>query len=281
MRVAHAAPQTPRVVELYPQTPLSNRLAGHRDAALGKQTFDISETQAETVVQLHGVTDDVRAKPAISLAGRLGLQRPALPVAPQLDNAGLIPQLDSTVSFGLTKYRAIGSCQRKKYQPMKRFALIVGSLAAGLVLLVLIVRGVGFNPGPTRPGMWLTGELVTEPLSDWSSLARSPGLTSIQTRNWFLPSLAHSVMIGRFHYKDRLYVASGYPAGIELPNGRHWNRNVLVDPHVRIGIDGKLYDRTLVYVTDPTEREELLKAFGQTFWSPGFYLHLWRVAPLE
>ena len=162
---------------------------------------------------------------------------------------------------------------------MKQLALIVGGLVALLVVFVLTARVVGFNPGATSPGLWLRGEVVNEPVTDWSFAAKTPGLTAIETRQWFFPWLAHSVTTGRFHYKDRLYLASGYPAGIELPDGRHWNRNVLADPHVRIRIGGKLYDRTLVYVTDPVEREEFLRAIGPMFWSPGFFLHVWRVEP--
>jgi hypothetical protein len=163
----------------------------------------------------------------------------------------------------------------------KTFAVLAGSLVAVLVVLVLTARVVGFDPGLTRPGLWLTGQVATEPVAEWSFAARIPGLLMIQTRQWFFPWLAHSVTIARFHHHDRLYVASGYPAGIELPNGRHWNRNVMADPRVRIKIGDTLYDQTLVYVTDPMEREELLRAFGPMFWSPGFLLHLWRIEPLE
>src|SRR2546428_2125698 len=123
---------------------------------------------------------------------------------------------------------------------MKKFSLIVLGVLAGLVLLLVIARVVGFNPGATTPGLWLRGEVVTEPVTDWSFAEKVPGLTAIQTRQWFLPILAHSVTTGRFHHKGRLYVASGYPAGIPLPQGRHWNRNVLADPHVRIRIGNKL-----------------------------------------
>ena len=48
---------------------------------------------------------------------------------------------------------------------------------------------------------------------------------------------------------------------------------------MRIRIGNKLYDRTLVYLSDPVEREDLLRALGPMFWSPGFYLHVWRVEP--
>ena len=161
----------------------------------------------------------------------------------------------------------------------RKLAVVAGSVVAVLLVLVLLARVVGFNPGLTRPGMWLSGELNTEPVTDWS-FAAGPGLTMLQTRQWFFPWLAHSVTIARFHYQDRLYVGSAYPAGIQMPNGRHWNRNVLADPRVRINIDGTLYDQRLVYVTDTDERDAVHRALGQMFWSPGLLLHLWRVEPL-
>jgi hypothetical protein len=163
---------------------------------------------------------------------------------------------------------------------MKKLAWTLAGLVAVLILFVLLARVVGLNPVQTRPGLWLTGELVTDPVTDWSFAEKVPG-TAIQTRQWFLPSLAHSVITTRFHHKGRLYVGSGYPAGIKLPDGRHWNRNVLADPRVRIRIGNKLYDRKLVYVPDSVERDDVLRAYGPMFWSPGFYTHLWRVDPLD
>jgi hypothetical protein len=162
---------------------------------------------------------------------------------------------------------------------MRKLALALGVVVAAFVLFVLYARVFGFDPGPTRPGMWLRGELVTEPVTDWSFAQNLPG-AAIQTHQWFFPWLAHSVRTGHFHYKNRLYFASGYPAGIKLPEGRHWNVNVLADPHVRIRLGTKLYDRQLVYVNDPVERDEVLKALGTLFWSPGFFLHLWRIEPV-
>jgi hypothetical protein len=163
---------------------------------------------------------------------------------------------------------------------VKTLLKLVGGLVVVAVVLLLIARVVGFDPGPTRPGLWMTGEVVTEPVTDWTFALKVPGLTGIQTRQPFFPALAHSVLTTRFVYNRRLYLGSGYPAGIKLPDGRHWNSNVMADPTVRIRIGNKLYDKKLVYVSDPIERDEVCKAYGPMFWSPGFFLHLWRVEPL-
>ena len=163
---------------------------------------------------------------------------------------------------------------------MRKLSWIAGGVVSGLVVLLLVLRVVGFNPGVTSPGLWITGKLVTTPVTDWSFADEIGGLTAVQTRQWFLPILAHSVTTARQVHRGRLYLFSMYPAGVPFPEGRHWNRNVISDPGVRIGIGGKLYDRTLVYLTDPVEREEVLRARGQRAFAPGMYLHLWRVEPL-
>lgn len=164
---------------------------------------------------------------------------------------------------------------------MKKLSWIAAGVLMGAIVLLLILRVVGFNPGVTAPGLWLRGEVATTPVTDWSLAKEGVGITNIQTRQWFFPALAHSVTAARFVHKGRLYLASGYPAGIKLPDGRHWNRNVLADPHVRIRIGGKLYDQTLVYLSDPLERDEVLRAWGPMMFAPGFFLHLWRVEPSD
>ena len=56
---APAVPQPLRVVESERSTPVPNRLIGHGDTPFGEEIFDIPETQAETVVEPDGVTDDL------------------------------------------------------------------------------------------------------------------------------------------------------------------------------------------------------------------------------
>ena len=89
-RVAHAAPaasQPASVVEPERPTSLPNRLIRHGDPAFGEEIFDISETQAEPVVEPDGVTDDFTGESVSTIAGRLVLHRPTLPPEAQLDNA--------------------------------------------------------------------------------------------------------------------------------------------------------------------------------------------------
>ena len=160
---------------------------------------------------------------------------------------------------------------------MKQIGLAVGGLVVALVVFLGYAKTLGFNPGATAPGLWMTGETAAAP-ANWDALDK-PGLTGIETRQHFAAWLAHSVTATRFHMDGKLYLGSGYPAGIKLPNGRHWNKNLLANPYLRVRIAGKIYEGHATYLDDGPERQALIRKYGPMFWSPGFYLHVWRVDP--
>lgn len=141
---------------------------------------------------------------------------------------------------------------------MKTLSKIVGVILSCLVLLLVVLRITGFGPHGRTPGLWLKGNLVTTPVSDWSFTDKYPNL-EIQTRTWYL--LPHSVTINCIAYNGQLYVSSVYPAGTR----RSWNDNVMRDPHVRIKIGDQLYDRTLIYITDPAEKAGVLQARAKKY----------------
>ena len=136
---------------------------------------------------------------------------------------------------------------------MKILLKIVGAILVCVALLLVVFRITGLNPHDRIPGLWLTGDLVTTPVTDWSFTDQVTTI-KLQTQSSFL--LPHSVTINCVAYNGQLYVTSTYPAGPP----RSWNLNVMRDPHVRIKIGDKLYDRTLVVVTDPAEKQGLLEA---------------------
>ena len=95
-----------------------------------------------------------------------------------------------------------------------------------------VLRITGLDPHGRIPGLWLSGELVTTPVTDWSFTENVPTI-KLQTQTRFL--LPHSVTINCLDYNGQLYVSSVYPAGTP----RSWNDNVMRDPHVRIKIGDK------------------------------------------
>jgi hypothetical protein len=135
---------------------------------------------------------------------------------------------------------------------MKTLLKIVGAILVCLALVLVVLRFTGLDPHGGIPGLWLTGDVVTTPVTDWSFTDKVPTI-KLQTQSRFL--LPHSVTINCLSYNGGLYVSSIYPPGAT----RSWNDNVMRDPHVRIKIGDKLYDRTLVLVTDPTERDGVLQ----------------------
>jgi hypothetical protein len=166
---------------------------------------------------------------------------------------------------------------------LKSIAWIVGGLVIVLVLFLVWARIFGFDPGPPGHetlGLWMSGELVTTPVTDWSFAKNIPSTdTGVQVHSRFLPFISHSHRTGRWHYKDRLYYGTLYPGGVPYGVGRIWNQDVAVDPRVRIKIHDKLYDVKFTPVTDPAERELILPLTGSSTFHPGEYMFLWRVDP--
>ena len=74
-------PQLACVVETERLTPVADGFVRHCDASLGEQIFHIANTQAESVVELDRVADDLGEKPIAAGAGRRARHRPTLPVA--------------------------------------------------------------------------------------------------------------------------------------------------------------------------------------------------------
>jgi hypothetical protein len=173
---------------------------------------------------------------------------------------------------------------------MRTLLKVGGSIVIVVALLLLVLRATGFEPRACTsasvswtckvPGLWLRGNLVTTPVPDWSFTDQYQN-AKVQTRDRFL--LPYSVTTYCVSYNGRLYLTSIYPPGLPTyPHGRHWNENVARDPHVRIKIGDQLFDRTLVYVTDPAEKTAVIlnkaKKYPKQIISPGSVINILHVA---
>jgi hypothetical protein len=145
---------------------------------------------------------------------------------------------------------------------MKALWKVGGAILVCLALLLVVARITGLEPTFQRPGLWLKGELVTAPVADWSFTDKIPYI-QIQTNTWYL--LPHSVTINCISYRGQLYLYSYYAAGLSYPHGRRWNEDVARDPHVRLKIGDKLYDRTLVLATDRAEQQAVNEATSKKY----------------
>ena len=130
-----------------------------------------------------------------------------------------------------------------------------GGGGACLVIALVALRVVGLDPKEGRPGLWLTGELVTTPVTDWAFTDKYPNIF-VQTRSWY--GLPHSVTTTATAHDRQLYLTSVYRPGTQFPRDRRWNKNVMRDPHVRLKIGDQVFERTVTLVTDPAEKDAVL-----------------------
>lgn len=157
---------------------------------------------------------------------------------------------------------------------MKRLLQSLGIIVVCLILVLIVLRITGFGPHARTPGLWLKGNVVTTPVTDWSFTDKIP-VVQLQTESWYM--LPHSVNINCLNYNGQLYLVSVYPEGTV----HSWNDNVLRDPHVRLKIGDQIYDRTVSLVTDPAEQEGVMEArhnkYPQLKVPPNSTIHVFHV----
>ena len=139
---------------------------------------------------------------------------------------------------------------------MKMWTFQVG-LAA-----LLVVSTVGcMDPKDRRPGLRLTGEVVSEAISDWS-FSNEVQEINLETQTWYL--IPHSVTTVCAGLGEKLYVPSIYYGGGRWPD-KYWNANVDSDSRVRLEIGDKIYEREAAVVEDPAEVQRALQALAAKY----------------
>lgn len=123
----------------------------------------------------------------------------------------------------------------------------------GLALIAL-VSGCSIEPRGERPGLWISGEVSHEPVTDWTFTDDIREIL-IETRTrYFVP---HSVTIWCVSIDGDLYVGASSP---DHPKERYWIRNVRRDPNVRLKIGDAIYERRLELVRGQ-ERTDFVDSF--------------------
>ena len=143
---------------------------------------------------------------------------------------------------------------------MKKVILVaVGVLVVAYVAAITIP----YEPDERRPGTRLGGPPAAEQDTDWSF--RSPGRKQIlvETATWY--GIPHSVTTTSWVDGGALYVPCNTCAT------KRWPKNVARNPDVRLKIDGEVYERRAVRITDDKERQRLLRVLGATETPP----HRW------
>ncbi len=154
--------------------------------------------------------------------------------------------------------------------------IVVALVACGL----LVLRIVGFDPpyldartdefrerGRTGyPGLWLSGDVVREPISnwDWINEVNDPvrgNTIMLETRTWY--GIPHSIVINALPRGDKLYFSGSeqdFRLEREFPYSKRWWTNIERDPRVRMKIDDKIYEMTVAHMAD---RNEVIEIFGR------------------
>lgn len=111
-----------------------------------------------------------------------------------------------------------------------------------LFLLLAAAAAVGCSgPFLVIPGGALSGEVVTEPVTDWSFA--DDLFVDLETR----PEDPYSVELNYVVRDGKLY--------IDPAEGRTWFDHIRADPRVRVRFGGKIYPVTAVLVGQPGELE--------------------------
>ena len=131
----------------------------------------------------------------------------------------------------------------------------------GLAALLVAFASSCMDPKDRRPGLRLSGEVVNEPINDWS-FAEEFREIYLETQTWYL--IPHSVTTVCAGLGEKLYVPSIYYGGGEWPD-KYWNSNVSSDPRVRLEMGGKIYEREAVVVEDPAEFQTALQALAAKY----------------
>ena len=123
-------------------------------------------------------------------------------------------------------------------------------IAKTAVLVLLVFAGCG--PIGPIPGGALSGEVVSEPVADWSFTDQVEN-AQLETR----PDDPHSVNTWFAGVGPRLYVPTSMILGPKHPDGRSWVAHVSEDDRVRIRLGDAIYERRAVRVADdsPEYRE--------------------------
>lgn len=120
--------------------------------------------------------------------------------------------------------------------------IVAGLLVAGSAYYLMTC------PCERTPGMWLLGEVVQEPVEDWSfanDRATAP-LCQLEVHSW----RPHSINLNCMAHAGRLYVSCSQC------EGKAWSSMALANPEAKVRVAGSLYAVTLRRVVAQEELEQ-------------------------
>jgi len=158
---------------------------------------------------------------------------------------------------------------------VRALKIVVVAIVIILALTLFTVRLTGLEPEYldlnqlkahhmiARPGLWLRGDLVTTPVTDWSFVDKveHPGQNLntilVETRTPYL--IPHSVRTVPMVRNGQLFIRSHQDRmDVQFPNDKSWTSNVARDPRVRLKIGSQLYEATMVLIANRAEAAAVL-----------------------
>ena len=125
------------------------------------------------------------------------------------------------------------------------FSILLGAFASMFL--------TACEPRDVYPGLWLSGEEVTENIDDWR-FADQVEEIFIETQAWY--GLPHSKTIWCVELRGTLFIGS---YGAEKKN---WENNLLRQPKARLKINNGLYDVVVTEVSDKVLTAALDQAYN-------------------
>ncbi len=139
------------------------------------------------------------------------------------------------------------------------------ALAALLGAVLLVGLGARFSDGPLGPfpgGPLQAGAIVSESAVDWAFAE------SIEEMEFQLLDPPRSRTVWLLVHEGDLYVPCGLPS---LRIWKWWPHEARRDGRAVLRIDGKLYPRQAVYVTDRAQHRELSALLAEKYPGPAGY----------
>lgn len=134
--------------------------------------------------------------------------------------------------------------------------LVRGGVLGSLLTLLVIAAVIGFLgyffycPCERSPGGYLLGDVVEQPVEDWS-FANEVALCQVQVSRGFLP---HSINLNCMADQGDLFLSC---ASCE---GKAWSTAALQDPEARLRIGEAVYPVRLRRVEEPVELDRAWQA---------------------
>jgi hypothetical protein len=151
--------------------------------------------------------------------------------------------------------------ETQRHQTMQRQASISCTLLITAMLIVMTLLA-GCEPKDRRPGTWLSGEVETKSVSDWS-FVNEQSEVFIETRPWYGVPFSVTTVIAEADGK--VFVPSIYDQPADFPGSKHWNSVIADNPQIRLKVGGKLYEMAARPAANPAEFDQGLSALAAKY----------------